>query len=338
MAEFSRLIITADGQALLAKIMTGSGNVAFTKISSSSHGYTLEELQSLHELADVEQTSAVSKIERTNAVAVRIETAFSNKELTGGYYMRALGLYALDPDAGEILYAVTAETSGNCYMPAYNGVTVSGAYVQLVTTVGNAENVSLEVNEAGVATVRDIKKLQERMEDLQEMLETGSASVCFDDFPQRENIRPQDTLRVILGKIRKWFADLGAAAFASIANNCATTEEGHVLDARQGTALQEQVDEINGNLQQFNQPLYKFISVSYTYSFTPNSTGTFYVSLPAVEGYVPAAINGYDTNDFDIFFMSVKLESNRIFAGFRNITTSAATRTAVFNILYIRNS
>lgn len=248
MAEFSRLIITADGQALLAKIMTGSGNVAFTKISSSSHGYTLEELQSLHELADVEQTSAVSKIERTNAVAVRIETAFSNKELTGGYYMRALGLYALDPDAGEILYAVTAETSGNCYMPAYNGVTVSGAYVQLVTTVGNAENVSLEVNEAGVATVRDIKKLQERMEDLQEMLETGSASVCFDDFPQRENIRPQDTLRVILGKIRKWFADLGAAAFASIANNCATTEEGHVLDARQGTALQEQVDEINGNL------------------------------------------------------------------------------------------
>ena len=161
MAEFSRLVITNKGQALLAKMMTGEGNVEFTKISTSDMEYTLEQLEALTEFSGVKQTVSVSKVTRTNGVAVTIETTFDNTELTQGYHMRALGLYAIDPDDGEILYAVTAEVSGCCYMPAYNGVTVSGACIKLVTTVGNAENVSLEVDPGVYATVGEIKELRE---------------------------------------------------------------------------------------------------------------------------------------------------------------------------------
>lgn len=153
MAEFSRLIITNKGQALLAKMIAGSGNIEFTKISSSSTAYTDTQLEGLTALTSMQQTSLISKVTHTNEVAIKVEAVFTNTELKTGYYMKALGLYAVDPDEGEILYAVTRETSGNCYMPAYNGTTVSGAYVQLITTVGNAENVSLEVNEAAVATI-----------------------------------------------------------------------------------------------------------------------------------------------------------------------------------------
>lgn len=167
MAEFSKLIITDKGQALLAKMVVGSGNIEFTKISTSSAIYSENQLQGLTSLDDVKQTSLISKVTRTNEVAIKVEAAFTNSELTDGYYMRALGLYAIDPDVGEILYAATRETSGNCYMPAYNGVTLSGAYVQLVTTVGNAENVSLEVDPAAVATIGDIADLQEQIADLQ---------------------------------------------------------------------------------------------------------------------------------------------------------------------------
>lgn len=167
MAEFSKLVITNKGQALLAKMIAGSGNIEFTKVSVSSTTYTDSQLESLTSLTNVKQTSLISKVTRTNEVAIKVEAAFTNTELTTGYYMRALGLYAVDPDAGEILYAVTRETSGNCYMPAYNGITVSGAYVQLVTTVGNAENVSLEVNQAAVATIGDIQELQKEIADLE---------------------------------------------------------------------------------------------------------------------------------------------------------------------------
>lgn len=167
MAEFSKLVITNKGQALLAKMMAGSGNIEFTKISASNTQYTDAQLEGLVSLSNVKQTSLISKITRTNEVTIKVEAAFSNRELTEGYYMKALGLYAVDPDAGEILYAVTRETSGNCYMPAYNGITVSGAYVHLVTTVGNAENVCLEVNDAFVATIEDIKDLQKQIADLE---------------------------------------------------------------------------------------------------------------------------------------------------------------------------
>lgn len=167
MAEFSKLVITKAGQALLAKMIAGTGSITFTKIATSSTAYTLAQLETLTAITNIKQTSLISKVVRTNNVAIQVEAAFTNSELKAGYYMKTLGLYAVDPDAGEILYAVTIENSGSCYMPPYNGVTVSGAYVQLITTVGNAENVSLAVDAAAVATIGDIQELEAKIADLQ---------------------------------------------------------------------------------------------------------------------------------------------------------------------------
>lgn len=131
MAEYSKLYITNNGQALMAKMIAGSGNIDFTKVCSSSTQYTESQLQALTALSNIKQTTLVSKVTRTNEVAIKIDAAYSNVDLKEGYYMRTLGLYAVDPDKGEILYAVCIEKSNNCYMPPYNGVTVSAAYLQL---------------------------------------------------------------------------------------------------------------------------------------------------------------------------------------------------------------
>ena len=187
MAEFSKLVITEKGQTLLAKMMAGEGNIAFTKVCASDETYTLEEFSELEDLSGVKQTSIVSGINRTNNVAVEIETVFSNTELTAGYYIRALGLYAVDPDAGEILYAATVETSGNCYLPPYNGVTVSGVHVRLITTVGNAENVLLEVNPAGLATVGNIRELEEKI-DAKQSAEEGKG-LSTEDYTTTEKAK-----------------------------------------------------------------------------------------------------------------------------------------------------
>lgn len=180
MAEFSKVVITDNGRTLLAKIISGSSdNVEFTKISTSSYIYTDDEqLKSLTELSEIKQTSLISKVTLKDEVAIKVEVAFNNTNLTEGYYMRALGLYAIDPDVGEILYAVTRETSGNCYMPAYNNATVSGAYIQLVTTVGNAENVSLEVDQAAVATIGDIQDLQNQLNAETTKINTNTTQIA----------------------------------------------------------------------------------------------------------------------------------------------------------------
>lgn len=166
MAEYSKLVITTKGQALQAKMIAGQGNVEFTKVCASSTQYQITQLEALTSLSNVKQTSLVSKVTRTNDVAIKIETAFSNADLSAGYYMRTLGLYAVDPDAGEILYAVCIETSGNCYIPPYNGVTVTGAYIQMYQTVGNADSVSLQVNPGAFATIGDVQALKAEIADL----------------------------------------------------------------------------------------------------------------------------------------------------------------------------
>ena len=166
MAEYSKLYITNNGQALMAKMIAGSGSIDFTKICSSATQYSESQLQALTALSNIKQTTLVSKVTRTNEVAIKIEAALSNVDLKEGYYMRTLGLYAVDPDKGEILYAACIETSNNCYMPPYNGVTVSAAYIQLYTTVGNADSVSLEVNPGAYATIGDIQELEAEIADL----------------------------------------------------------------------------------------------------------------------------------------------------------------------------
>lgn len=173
MAEFSKLVTTKKGQALIAKNWAGTADrPSFTKIAASQQVFKVGELEDLTAL-DIVQEAEVSRVTRTNEVAVMVETAFSNKDLTTGYHMRVLGLYALDPDEGEILYSAAVELSGNDWMPPYNGVTVTGAYIQLITTVGNSEDVSLMVNPAALATIADINRLQEQIDEINSFLGVG---------------------------------------------------------------------------------------------------------------------------------------------------------------------
>ncbi len=176
MAIFSKLVTTQNGRALIARMLAAEEKIVFTKVRSSDTEYTLEELENLEELTGIKQTNSVSKVSRTNPVSVKVETVFTNTELTEGYPMRTVALYAQDGD-GEILYAAAVETSGNCYMPAFGGTTVSGAYIQLVTTVSNAENVTLEVDNSVFATIGDIRDLQEQIDSVSELAGGMAAAI-----------------------------------------------------------------------------------------------------------------------------------------------------------------
>ncbi len=158
MADFSSLVITKTGQELLTKIISGTDGIRFTRIKTSDTGYKFSELETLTALSGIKQNTPIISVSRTNNTAIMVEALISNTELTLGYYLRTIGLYAEDPDKGEVLYAASAELSGGCFMPAYNGITVSGARIQFVTTVGNSNNISLLVDPAGMVSVELLEK------------------------------------------------------------------------------------------------------------------------------------------------------------------------------------
>ena len=177
MAVYSKLITTENGRTLIARMLSGGEKVVFTKVCSSDREYELEELGNLEELAEIRQTSSVSKVSRTNDISVKVEAVFTNTELTEGYYMKTVALYARGGEGEEVLYAAAVETSGSCFMPAFGGITVSGAYIQLVTTVSNTENVTLEVDNSVFATIGNIMELQEQIDGMSELLGNVASAV-----------------------------------------------------------------------------------------------------------------------------------------------------------------
>lgn len=73
----------------------------------------------------------------------------------------------------------------------------------------------------------------------------------FTEAGTRANINSTESLKTILGKIKKYFTDLKVHAFNAPANNLTTTQEGYALDARQGKALKDQLDAQNSVLADF---------------------------------------------------------------------------------------
>lgn len=67
----------------------------------------------------------------------------------------------------------------------------------------------------------------------------------FTTATSRANINSGESQSIIMGKLKKWLADLGTAAFCSVVNNLTTTAEGSVLDARQGKNLSDALTKLN---------------------------------------------------------------------------------------------
>ena len=169
MAEFRTMVITNKGQALIAKMLGGQATINFTKISLSDTALTDAQILALTTLSGVKQTTGISRIIKTSNAAVQVEGAVTNSSLATGYYIRTIALYAQDPDEGEIVYAACgASTPG--WMPPFNGVSTSGCFLKLVTTVQNASSVTVTVDPGAVATIGDIQDLQEQIDDLQAFL------------------------------------------------------------------------------------------------------------------------------------------------------------------------
>lgn len=165
MAEFSSFVITTKGQALMAKLIASSGISNFSAIKTSTTVYTQEQLEALTALTNIKQSADISSISKINNASVNIKGALNNTALLTGYTVNTIGLYAIDPNEGEILYAVARATQAG-YMPPYNSITSSGILFDFVITVGNASNVTVTVNPAAVATQADVIAINAEIADL----------------------------------------------------------------------------------------------------------------------------------------------------------------------------
>lgn len=153
MSNFSKFYLTRKGIDLQTKLQSGS-TLKFTRVAVGdgivNDPATLIDLENLVQYrASYNINDITNKGDGTSI----IQTIITNKNLDEGFFLREIGVFADDPDLGEILYCVTNTGQYADYLPAktLNSVDI---ILEIITVVGNAENVVIEIDDSLVYVTR----------------------------------------------------------------------------------------------------------------------------------------------------------------------------------------
>lgn len=158
MAGYSGMVLTNKGIALQAKAQTGT-QLQFTKVKLGSgtlpDGTNMEDLT---ELITPVMSLGIQDLAVIGDGTARARVVVSNQNLETGFFVREVGLYAQDPQEGEILYCVTNAGSQADFLPAGGGSVVVEQVLDIITVIGNAQNITAIINYSLVlATKADIE-------------------------------------------------------------------------------------------------------------------------------------------------------------------------------------
>lgn len=148
---FKESVLTKKGIALLAKAQAGRCTIKLTKAAAGDGSYTSgEDLATRTALKSQKQTFPLTTTTVQNATNVFVKFIMSNHQDSGdlknGYYVKEIGIFATDPDEGEILYALAiAETDQWDYMPAFNDLLPSTITIDFLLEVSNATDVTIQM-------------------------------------------------------------------------------------------------------------------------------------------------------------------------------------------------
>lgn len=171
----------------------------------------------------------------------------------------------------ETLDKVTAELydSINALVSMFNGISAvdknvtaddtkiptSGAIVNYVTALGAGDMQKAIYDKNNTGIVDDAEKLGGvAPEEYLQKASLPDATVAFEEAETRSNISTGEKVSTVFGKIKKFFADLTAPAFAQMITTkedlLATKVTGYVPDAK---AVADTYTELNRNLVKYNE-------------------------------------------------------------------------------------
>jgi len=149
--QFNGSVLTDKGLQLQSKAQAGA-RLTFTRIGIGD-GFLPGNLQTLEELVNETKSLPILEIKNLGNGQTMVKALISNQDLTSGTYVREIGLFANDPDLGEILYAVANSGDLADYLPAPNGADVVEEIIQFITLIGTAEDVTAVIDSQAVVTV-----------------------------------------------------------------------------------------------------------------------------------------------------------------------------------------
>ena len=170
MSNWGKPVLTKQGLKLQAKVDAGNAmQLTKCRLGSGTIGSD-QQLENLTELVAPVQTLPIASVTYSDdSHACIISAVTDNSTVTTGYYLREFGIYAKDPDDGEILYAVASDSEPD-FIPAKGTSTVISQEIGVALTFANAANVTAAVNTSATATISYVNKyVTNAVADLKDM-------------------------------------------------------------------------------------------------------------------------------------------------------------------------
>lgn len=277
MAQYRNAVMTQNGAALLNKAQAGLCKIKFIRMSTGDGQYSesekgIEELRKITSLKSHKQSFAFDSIKYQDDTSVELKASITNHDdtqtLSAGYYIREIAVFAQEDDKSdtEVLYSIAVADVAD-FLPTYNGnnpILIIQKYYVTVDESRSAITVPSHYGEDLDAVKEDLEKeWKEYAKNIDEEMKKrpekdGKAdemTVTFTEAANRENIVTGEKASTLMGKIKKWLADLAAAAFMQVVTSYSDLMAGTALDDYLigAAAAKEGFTELNRNLVKYNE-------------------------------------------------------------------------------------
>ena len=151
--------VTNAGKKLLAKVLAGE-SLEFTRFKMGDGNLSDTNPDNLNNLINTVVSVNVSKISQgENFISVRGE--FTNQGIEVGFYWREYGLFAQDPDEGEVLFAYSNAGEIADYIPPSTESDIARTLVSTIS-LSNASSITIIFDDSMVfATKEELDKINE---------------------------------------------------------------------------------------------------------------------------------------------------------------------------------
>lgn len=143
MAAFPKMTLTNAGQALQTKVLAGE-TLTFTRIALGDGQLNGQPIAPLTALISQKATVEVDSVRVVNTTTAQVAGFFSNADISTGFWWRETGVFAQDPDVGEILYGYTNAGDAGDYIPTVADTRIE-KYIYCSIAVASATTVDITI-------------------------------------------------------------------------------------------------------------------------------------------------------------------------------------------------